>query len=140
MMPDSDQFEPGPEATDGWEQCAEPDATVRSRETTARSRRQHGRLRIENLPCSLGTVIDLSAGGMRVITSKLSAKKAGEIVPVELNSSRHSVVAMAEVTWGERIGFRKHIVGLRFVNLEEEQRKRICAIARAYAIRMGMGA
>jgi PilZ domain len=97
-------------------------------------------MRIENLPCSLGTVLDLSASGMRVSTSKLSAKHAGEVVPVELNGTLHSAKFMAEVTWGERVGFRKHVVGLRFLNLTEEQLRNISAIARTYAIRMGMGA
>jgi predicted SPOUT superfamily RNA methylase MTH1 len=104
------------------------------------SRRRYGRVRIENLRCSLGTVVDLSAGGMRVITSKLSAKKTGERITVELNSSRHSVRLSAQLTWGERIGFRKHIVGLRFCDLSEEERRKIGLIARAYAIRVGLSA
>jgi c-di-GMP-binding flagellar brake protein YcgR len=97
-------------------------------------------MRIENLPCSLGTVLDLSASGMRVITSKISAKQTGEVIPVELNGTHHSAKLMAEVTWGERVGFRKHVIGLHFLNLSEEQRQKIGAIARTYAIRMGMGA
>ncbi|MFG0251253.1 MAG: PilZ domain-containing protein [Phycisphaerales bacterium JB038] len=104
------------------------------------SRRRFGRMRIEHLPCSLGTVLDLSAGGLRVLTNKLSAKKLGEMVPVELNGTHRSGTFQAEVTWSERVGFRRHVVGLRFLDLTDEQRATIAAIARAYAIRMGMGA
>lgn len=138
MLPDPTQTGANPgDPADAAARSERGDSTVNE---AAGSRRRFGRVRIENLSCSLGTVIDLSAGGMRVITSRISAKKAGETIPVELSSTRHSVRILAEVMWGKRIGFRKHIVGLRFLNVSDEDRRRIGTIARAYAIRMGIGA
>lgn len=107
---------------------------------SAKSRRGCGRVRIEDMPCNMGTVVDLSASGIRVITNKASARKMGRTLTVKLQGPKQRIELEAEVVWVKRIGLRKHIVGLRFVEASGEQRTLIAQIARCYAVRVAESA
>ena len=81
---------------------------------TRGERRKSGRLREgETLACDLGSVVDLSAGGMRILGNrKLTGKLDVTLWDTELGLKRR-----AEVIWCKRLGFRKYEVGLEFRHL-----------------------
>ncbi|HEB61433.1 MAG TPA: PilZ domain-containing protein [Phycisphaeraceae bacterium] len=109
-------------------------------EAIHRSRRKYGRVRIENLPCNLGTVIDLSASGIRLISQKAALAKPGRMVTVELEGISRKLRLPARIIWVHKIGFRKRVVGLLFHDITDEQRSCIARICRAYAMRFGASA
>ena len=64
---------------------------------------------------SLGPVLDLSAGGMRV----LSRKPRSRDIDVKLVGADVSLTVRAQVAWSQRLGFRRHEVGLTFLDVDE---------------------
>ena len=78
-------------------------------------RRVPGRLPQEMLMSSLGPVLDLSAGGMRV----LSRKPRSRDIDVKLVGADVSLTVRAQVAWSQRLGFRRHEVGLTFLEVDE---------------------
>ncbi len=79
-------------------------------------RRVPGRTPQELLYCNLGPVLDLSAGGMRVLSTK---RWAGNL-DVELLGADVSLTLRAKVAWAHRLGFRRHEIGLSFVDVDED--------------------
>ena len=79
-------------------------------------RRIPGRLPQEQLVSSLGPVLDLSAGGMRVLTTRplLGMRDIG------LRGGDFSVKLSTKVAWSRRLGFRRHEIGLTFLDVDEE--------------------
>ncbi len=79
-------------------------------------RRIPGRLPQEQLVCDLGPVLDLSAGGMRVLSTRplLGMKDVG------LRGGDFSVKLSTKVAWSRRLGFRRHEIGLTFLDIDEE--------------------
>ena len=82
-------------------------------------RRSSGRQRLEALTSSLGPVLDLSAGGMRVLSKK---HREGEL-EVTLTSFGKKFRVLAKVAWSRRVAFRRHVVGLSFMNVSAENVK-----------------
>ena len=81
-------------------------------------RRRHRRVKGTGAVTStLGTILDISAGGMRVVGKK-EAEGQGR---VELVSATDRVVVRARVVWCHKVGFRKYVMGLEFIDLNEEQ-------------------
>lgn len=78
------------------------------------NQRQTGRLPQESLACSLGPVLDFSAGGMRVKTRRVPKGR----FEVELFGLGGRITVPAEVIWTKRCGLFSRIVGVRFVNLD----------------------
>ena len=74
------------------------------------------RLKVEFLKCNLGSVVDLSLGGLRV----LSWRRLRGRHLVKLYNAENGVRMEAEVRRCERVGFCKHQVGLEFVDVEPE--------------------
>ncbi len=79
-------------------------------------RRRSGRFPQESLTCNLGAVLDLSAGGMRVLCNRPMEDE----VRVFLAGYDISVALQAEVVWTHRHGRRKHEVGLRFLKVDHD--------------------
>ncbi len=75
-------------------------------------RRRDVRIRQNTLNSNLGQVMDLSRSGMRVLSPR--RLKGPQSVVVFARQGPHLQV-MARVVWSERIGFRKHMIGLEFV-------------------------
>jgi len=61
-------------------------------------------------------VLDLSAGGMRVLSTRplLGTKDIG------LRGGDFSVKLRTKVAWSRRLGFRRHEIGLTFLDIDEE--------------------
>jgi len=104
----------------------ETDGGGRSIETD--NRRRAGRLHQFGLRSNLGQVLDLSSSGVRLCaTSKLEGR-----VPLRLSAPGCRDLAIeCEVAWHKRVGFRQHIVGLRFVDASPAQLSGLVALSQA---------
>ena len=79
-------------------------------------RRRSGRLPQESLTCNLGAVLDLSAGGMRLLCNRpLDGKLRVFLAGYDL-----SVALQAEVVWTHRHGRRRHEVGLKLLDVDHD--------------------
>jgi hypothetical protein len=97
------------------------DQFLKARTQHSDCRRQGGRLLQEALRCSLGDVIDVSATGMRILTNR---KRRGKVT-IHLEGRFGQMAVAAEVIWSRRLGFRRHQVGLRFLNLDRKQARQL---------------
>ena len=83
------------------------------------NRRRHGRLRCEDLRCPLGTVMDLSASGMRVLHKGRLIGQLGDRFPTRLlTDADEELIVEAEIVRLEKVGFRKYSYGLTFVDMD----------------------
>ncbi len=104
--------------------------TIRAGATRMRplfERRKTGsrrRLR-RKLGCNLGSVVDISGGGMRLRSSR---RLTGQ-VELELWISGRSQTVTGLVVWTRRVAFRKFDVGLRFVELPPAAASGIASLA-----------
>ena len=90
-----------------------PRSSEQSDAPTVAERRMYARLRQRSLQSSLGPVLDLSRTGMRVRSSR-RLRGVLEILLFPRSGTRLQV--RVRVVWSKRIGFRKHLAGLEFVN------------------------
>ncbi len=88
-------------------------------------RRKSGRLNQETVACNLGSVINLSGGGLRL----LSRRRLNGILNVELWDTHRGLRLRGKVAWCRRIGFRKHEVGVKFLNITPDIASDLSAIA-----------
>lgn len=77
------------------------------------NRRHSSRMKATGLGCNLGTVADLSGGGMRL----RCRRRLYDVQRVEVWTSNKRVSLRAEVVWSKRLAFRKFEVGMRFLDL-----------------------
>ncbi len=91
---------------------------------TANNRR-HGRIRPDAIWCSLGTILDLSASGLRV----MSKKPLGGQGVVTMRDGDVTVSVQARIVWCRRIGFRRHEAGIEFVDIRPEEAARLRSMA-----------
>ena len=81
------------------------------------NRRKSGRLKSEGtLGCNLGTVLDLSRGGMRILSSR---RLKGERM-AKLSTDDQGLQVPSKVIWCQRVGFGRHICGLEFATTTPE--------------------
>ncbi len=80
------------------------------------------------LQCSLGQVMDISSTGMRVTCRRIPKEKWVKFL---LHTKADPLLVHAEVVWTKRMGFRKHEVGLHFINpsLELVNLIRCCSLS-----------
>jgi signal transduction histidine kinase len=98
-------------------------------------RRAHGRLPQELLQSSLGPVLDLSMGGMRVQCPKAPKGR----IEVELEDAEGPVRLQAEVMWSRRLGFRKYEVGLYFSHVAPDVAKQLTRVSLNHRLRRLLG-
>ena len=84
-----------------------------NRQRPRTERRKSGRVNEETVACNLGSVINLSTGGLRL----LSHRRLNGILSIELWDTHRGLRLRGKVTWCRRIGFRKHELGVEFINL-----------------------
>lgn len=99
-------------------------------------RRRHGRLRCEELTCNVGQIRNLSASGMQVFRKGGSIAKVGDEMQVVIEYLDSSMEVDVRTARADRLGFRKHLYGFEFINLSDEQRTRLIALARVAADRL----
>ncbi|MHC4220264.1 MAG: PilZ domain-containing protein [Planctomycetota bacterium] len=99
-----------------------------SKDDAPSDRRRHRRIKATGaVTCNLGRVLDISGGGLRVL-SKTKTEGQGR---VELTSVNLRVAIPARVVWCHKVGFRKYVMGLEFMNLTPELMQRVTEIATA---------
>ncbi len=99
-------------------------------------RRAHARLPQEALKCNLGEVLNLSLGGMRV---RCTRAPKDTVVEVELTYEGETMKVQAEVVRSNKIGFRKHELGLRFLNVDPETAKQLTRVSLNHWVRHTLG-
>ena len=88
-------------------------------------RRRFGRSKGTRLGCSIGRVIDLSGGGLRIrCSTRLSSQ-----MDVKLWTAKRQITVPAKVAWVRRIGFRKYEIGLEFLDMTPATRKDLSTFA-----------
>jgi hypothetical protein len=94
--------------------------------------RRHGRLLCQDISCSLGAVLDISASGMRV-RSGTKPPLSGQQLTLTLETLDACVLISATVVWSRRSGIFRHDVGLEFGELSKDVRSLLNQLARAAA-------
>ena len=94
-------------------------------------RRSPGRTPQEALMCDLGPVLDLSCGGMRI----LSKRPLSGIVKAKVWAFDFSMTLDTRVAWSNRLGFRRHEIGLEFTNIDEPVSKILGRISALHRMR-----
>ena len=95
---------------------------------TATNRRRHPRLAQECLQSSLGPVLDLSRGGARVLCKQLPEEDE-LIVTIDDGLGDDPLRLQARVVRREKVGWRKHAVGLEFVGPDEATTRRLISMS-----------
>jgi hypothetical protein len=93
-------------------------------------RRSFGRRKQEDLHSTLGPVLDLSRGGMRIVTNK----RLQGTQQVALFTLEGTFELEAEVAWCKRRGFRRHEIGLSFINIDDVMATRLTKISSVHAL------
>lgn len=107
-----------------WETLPIDPTTRQNRPRPARGaeNRRYGRLKGPGLSCSLGAVIDLSAGGVRVLSNR---KVKGSTVVYFDTGDGQKLGVKTRIAWCQRVGFRTYLMGLQFEDLPLNAAKRL---------------
>ncbi len=90
-------------------------------------RRAHARYRLHDVACDLGSVIDLSQSGIRIISDQL---RRGVITLTLTASGGKPLVLRATVEWHRALGPCEYVMGLRFCKPYPEVAKLIAKARR----------
>ncbi|MGP1273459.1 MAG: PilZ domain-containing protein [Phycisphaerales bacterium] len=101
--------------------------------------RRHGRVRIELMSCSLGTVLDLSRSGMRVLARRRRELVANMKHQIVLEAFDQRVELPCRIAWIEKRGLFKSEIGIEFGELTDDQAAVLCSIARTAASNAQLG-
>lgn len=80
-------------------------------------RREDKRVAQNELESSLGQVLDISVSGMRVVCRHVPKD---EQVDFQLNTTVDPITVTGKIVWTQRLGFRKHEIGLSFINASKD--------------------
>jgi hypothetical protein len=102
------------------------------------NRRRYGRVRCAGLRCHFAEycsdgaeVLDLSASGMRLRFRRKVDVEDGAIVNITLISPAAAIRTVARVVWNRRMGFRRHEVGMTFIDPGDGLRAQLSVVMRA---------
>ena len=87
-------------------------SNLRGDSGSQRAKRAHNRRPQSKLTCNFGPILDLSAGGMRVIAKKPLAG----VVVVHLQGPGIDQDLKATVAWAKKISFRTYEIGFKFIH------------------------
>ncbi len=85
-------------------------------------KRQHGRHRPDGLVCNLGQVVDLSQGGMRLLSKR---ERQGSQTVVLTTPRLGKLTLRGRVAWRRELGFREHVLGITFEEIAAVDRKQL---------------
>lgn len=96
--------------------------------------RQSGRLDVKGIDSatlgqSLGEILNLSAAGILILRRKKLQLGEYERLLVRLSHNENEVEVYVRIAWSKRIGFRKHLFGLSFNDLNERDQMTLNRIA-----------
>lgn len=100
---------------------------------TGANARKFGRVHIQDVTCSLGEVLDLSASGMRIRTPSKPELPCHQQAEISLVCIDGEVIVRIESIWERRTGWRKHEMGVRFLDLTPQQQAIISHTGRSCA-------
>lgn len=92
--------------------------------------RQHGRYRPDQLTCNLGRVMDLSVGGIRVLSKQ---KRRGSQTVVFDTPRLGKLTLTGRVAWRRELGFREHVLGVTFENVSADDQEKLTALVKEVA-------
>jgi len=93
-------------------------------------RRRHGRVLCRDVECSLGTLLDLSASGMRVRTSG-KPPAIGSLFATTLEGLDGPMLVGGVIMWTKRAGFLKFEVGIEFREVTPAMKQTLTRLARS---------
>jgi len=102
-------------------------------EDVAENRRRHGRLKTEGTESSMGSVVDMSASGMRVHRKGTLPVHEGEKFRIDVQIDKEIMAIDVMVRRVRKLGRRKFEFGLEFINMSDENRNRLARLARIAA-------
>lgn len=110
-----------------------------SEENAARNRRRPGRVRCEMLPCTGGTVVDLSATGARLRLRRLGVPAKGSTQTIQfLTSAGQSLPFKCRLAWTKRLGIFTCECGVEFLHVDQARADQLKEVARMYRERGGL--
>lgn len=80
---------------------------------------------------SLGRILDISAGGMRIASRSMAhPPRQGTTIPVQIDVGDEEWMGVTcRVAWVRSTGVMKREIGLEFVEIDDEVRRSLLAIA-----------
>ncbi len=101
------------------------------RETKLSDRRTPARLPQESLVCDMGPVLDLSIGGMRVLCKR---RREGSL-KIRIWAFRYYMILDGQIVWTKHLGFRRHEIGVQFINVDDDTSKILSRISSIHRMR-----
>lgn len=98
-----------------------PDATE--------NKRRHGRLRCDGLRSSFGTILDVSASGLRLKCGR-RGPTPGETIEIYLVGSDRCVKFSATCVWTKRTSLLGREIGLEYIAMTDDLRRSLMFIVR----------
>ncbi len=92
-------------------------------------RRRHGRIQTEAVTCSMGDVVDMSASGVKVRRKGRRAVQLGDSFTITLKYGQFALPVDVRVVRLQKIGFRRYIFGLEFLEVNEHIRAKLAQLA-----------
>ena len=100
--------------------------SIRAGLAKAAEKRRFGRVRLAGrVECSLGRIVDLSRGGLRVV-SKQRFEGEGTVT---IKANGRELLIPTRVVWCRKAGFRRYELGLEFTRVTEEVARMLEALA-----------
>lgn len=95
--------------------------------------RRHGRVKCQHVGCTLGTVLDLSASGLRIRGSGQPRVVTGDTFTMTIQTLEGPMLAPVKVAWTRRLGWRKQEIGVTFMEVGPALSRALASLARASA-------
>ncbi len=127
---DNTESDSSPNDHDGESLFFEPQRGMK-RETNLSDRRTPARLQQEDLLSDLGPILDLSVGGMRVLCKR---SREGSL-KVRLWAYQFTMNLDGQVVWTKHLGFRRHEIGVEFLNVDDDTAKILARVSAIHRMR-----
>jgi len=85
---------------------------------------------VDSIRCELGTLLDLSVSGMRLLCTDAPPVAPGQVLTLRLGARGGSIEVVAMIRWKKRLGLRKYQVGLQFAAMPKARRAKLEQLAR----------
>lgn len=95
--------------------------------------RRHGRVKCQHIGCTLGTVADLSASGLRIRGPGKPRVHVGDCFTMTIQTLQGPMLVPVQVAWAKRLGWRKHEIGLTFREVSPALARALAELAGASA-------
>jgi hypothetical protein len=87
-----------------------------------KNNRRHGRVRCQDVECTLGSVMNISGSGLLVRTG-LRSPRVESVVVLKVRTFDGGFDVQTRVEWSKMDGLLHHQVGLEFIDLTPEGRR-----------------